>query len=44
MRTHYSRTYFDWEARDIQLEEATQAEYASQMEEYFEQLADTDES
>jgi len=43
MGKHYSRT-FDWEARDIQLEAAQQAEYASQMEEYFEQLADTDES
>lgn len=44
MRTHYARTSFDREARDIQLEEAMQAEYASQMEEYFAQLADEDES
>ena len=43
MGKHYSLTYFDLEARDIQLEEARQAEYASQMEEYFAQLADEDE-
>jgi len=43
MGTHYLRTYFDLESRDIQLEEAKQAEYVSQMEEYFAQLADEDE-
>jgi len=42
MGKHYSRT-FDWEARDIQLEEARQAVYASQTEDYFAQLADEDE-
>jgi len=42
MGRHYART-FDWEARDIQLEAAQQAEYASKMEDYFAQLADEDE-
>lgn len=33
---------FELEYRDIQLEEARQAEYERQMERYFDQLADTD--
>ena len=43
MGKHYSRTHSDWEARNIQLEEARQAVYASQTEDYFAQLADEDE-
>jgi len=42
MGKHYSRT-FDWESRDVQLEEARQSEYTSKMEDYFAQLADEDE-